>query len=181
MAYCAEGGGARTVLHADLARRHFGDRDRRLPHRSRHGHRDVVAVAKWTAGNAGGDQLLPGGIAVGPDRQVYVTVFGGAADDQYVEVYAQPATGVPDGTSVTTFGELGTGNGQFKKPLGVDTDPGGNVYVSDFERSDVQTFDTDHAYQDTSDVRHSRRADQVPERRPPPRTASTSGTRTTTG
>ena len=166
MAYCGEGGGARTVLPCGSGA---------SPLRRPRSPSALIApgtatatwspVAKWSAGNAGGDPLLPGGIAIGPDRAALRHRVRRAADDQYVEVYAQPATGVPDGTSVTTFGALGTGNGQFKKPLGVDTDPDGDVFVSDFERIDVQPFDTRSRLPGrVRRLRHRRRAVQLSQR-----------------
>ena len=45
-----------------------------------------------------------------------------------------------EGTFIREFGTRGTGNGQFLKPTHVAADSKGNVYVTDWERRDVQKF-----------------------------------------
>ena len=45
------------------------------------------------------------------------------------------------GQTVGTIGTVGDGDGQFRLPLGVETDARGNVYVMDMMRCRVQKFD----------------------------------------
>jgi tripartite motif-containing protein 71 len=44
------------------------------------------------------------------------------------------------GAFLTTWGSLGSGNGQFNFPLGVATDGSGNVYVADSGNNRIQKF-----------------------------------------
>ena len=50
------------------------------------------------------------------------------------------------GEKIGTIGSVGDGDGQFRVPLGVDTDAEGNVYVSDMMRCRVQKFTPDGTY-----------------------------------
>jgi hypothetical protein len=45
-----------------------------------------------------------------------------------------------NGTFVTTWGSLGSGDGQFNNPLGIAVDASGNVLVSDENNSRIQKF-----------------------------------------
>lgn len=47
------------------------------------------------------------------------------------------------GATIGTFGTVGDEDGQFRLPLGVETDRAGNVYVVDMMRCRVQKFDRD--------------------------------------
>ena len=42
---------------------------------------------------------------------------------------------------LASWGEFGSGDGQFVEPIGVAVDRGGNVYVLDLQRNDIQKFD----------------------------------------
>ncbi len=46
----------------------------------------------------------------------------------------------------STFGEEGSGDGQFESPYGIATDLEGNIYVVDDRREDVQVFDPNGDY-----------------------------------
>ena len=79
-----------------------------------------------------GDNVIePAGeaTAYGADR-VYVVDI----DNQRVQVFDS------DGNYVTAFGELGTADGQFARPLAICVDPSGAVYVVDEALSRVQKF-----------------------------------------
>ncbi|MCB9839030.1 MAG: hypothetical protein H6813_06800 [Phycisphaeraceae bacterium] len=60
---------------------------------------------------------------------------------QQVEIFDRAS-----GDSVGRFGSVGDGDGEFRVPLGVDTDRQGNVYVSDMMRARVQKFTPDGEY-----------------------------------
>ena len=70
------------------------------------------------------------GIAIGPNGKVFITDQGNFR----VQVFTQ------EGKFSREFGTRGTGNGQFLKPTHVAADSEGNVYVTDWERRDVQKF-----------------------------------------
>ena len=69
------------------------------------------------------------GIAIAGNR-VFVTDQGNFR----VQVFTQ------DGIYSSEFGTEGTGDGQFLKPTHVAVDSKGHVYVTDWERRDVQKF-----------------------------------------
>ena len=45
------------------------------------------------------------------------------------------------------FGKPGTNNGEFNQPSGIDIDPKGKIYVTDYTGNRVQVFDTLGNYQ----------------------------------
>jgi YD repeat-containing protein len=55
----------------------------------------------------------------------------------------------PAGSLVTSFGAEGTGNAQFKKPLGLTVDKNGNVWVADYENNRVEEFSESGVYKAT--------------------------------
>ena len=75
--------------------------------------------------------------APGPDGRLYVTDGYGNAR---VHVFA------PDGAHLFSWGEPGSGPGQFRLPHGVVVDRHGRVYVADRENSRIQVFDADGTY-----------------------------------
>ncbi|MDG2075352.1 MAG: 6-bladed beta-propeller, partial [Arenicellales bacterium] len=77
----------------------------------------------------GKDHGGPMGIAIAGNR-VFVTDQGNFR----VQVFTQ------DGIYSSEFGTEGTGDGQFLKPTHVAVDSKGHVYVTDWERRDVQKF-----------------------------------------
>jgi DNA-binding beta-propeller fold protein YncE len=82
-------------------------------------------------GSGPGQFNLARDIAMGRDNQLYV-VDGG---NFRVQVFTA------DGAFVRTFGSIGVMMGQFSRPKGVDTDPAGNVYVTDSAFGNFQIFD----------------------------------------
>ena len=46
------------------------------------------------------------------------------------------------GTFIRTWGTGGSGNGQFKQPLGIGLDPSGNVFVTDTSNNRIQELQT---------------------------------------
>lgn len=53
------------------------------------------------------------------------------------------------GTFLTTWGDYGSGNGQFAGPTSVAVDGSGNVYVSDTDNYRIQKFDSTGAFEGT--------------------------------
>jgi DNA-binding beta-propeller fold protein YncE len=43
-----------------------------------------------------------------------------------------------NGTAIAMWGTAGTGNGEFKSPMGIAVDSTGNVYVSDGANNNIQ-------------------------------------------
>jgi DNA-binding beta-propeller fold protein YncE len=93
---------------------------------------DGVVVARFGlpdlgAGDAGG----VGGIVVGPDGMVYVTLFDG---------YEHPAVEKlsPSGEPLARWGTWGQDPGQFKRPGGLALDGDGNLYVADTVNGRIQ-------------------------------------------
>lgn len=52
----------------------------------------------------------------------------------------------PNGSLLTTWGELGLGDGEFYYPGGVATDSSGNAYVADSSNERVQKFGSDGTF-----------------------------------
>ena len=82
------------------------------------------------------DTIEGGGIAVDQSGFVYVTDTANNRVQKFES----------DGTYVSGWGTYGTGNGQFKGPLGIEVDPSGYVYVVDTFNNRVQKFTSDGTY-----------------------------------
>lgn len=50
------------------------------------------------------------------------------------------------GQELLSFGESGSGNGQFSPPEGVAVDSQGNIYITDRDNHRVQKFDSNGTY-----------------------------------
>ena len=79
-------------------------------------------------------------LAVEPDGRVV------AADSGNDRV--QFAARAPNGSYVHggSFGMRGGGDGELRLPTGIDTGPGGDIFVADHDNNRVQRFDADGAY-----------------------------------
>jgi sugar lactone lactonase YvrE len=92
-------------------------------------------IATWgTQGTRPGQLILPRGLAVGPDGNLYV------AQADRVTVFT------PSGGFVTTWGSAGTGDGQFRYLADVAVDTAGNVYTVDRDLNRVQKFSSTGAF-----------------------------------
>jgi RHS repeat-associated protein len=78
---------------------------------------------------------MPAGLGLDTSGNVYVTEQGNC-----VQKFS------PTGTSLLSFGNYGTGNGQFNYPSDVAVDSSGNIYVSDTNNYRVQKFNSSGAY-----------------------------------
>jgi streptogramin lyase len=76
--------------------------------------------------------LLPEGVAVGPDGNVYVVEAGSTR--------SRVSVWTPTGRFVRSFGDHGSGPGQLDDPKGVAVDAAGFVYVADSANSRVERF-----------------------------------------
>jgi DNA-binding beta-propeller fold protein YncE len=52
----------------------------------------------------------------------------------------------PNGEALSSFGEDGTGKGQFRFPLGIDVDREGNIYIADSGNHRVQIFNQEAVF-----------------------------------
>ncbi len=87
------------------------------------------------AGN--GEFNGPWSIAINQSTgDIYVTDQGNHRVQQFTST----------GTFVRTWGNTGTGNGQFSTLAGITVDPSGNVWVADFGNNRVQEFTASGAY-----------------------------------
>jgi DNA-binding beta-propeller fold protein YncE len=84
-----------------------------------------------TIQQAAGPFNLPTNLALGPEGDMYVT-------DGYGNARVHKFT--PDGELLFSWGEPGTGPGQFHLPHGVAVDKEGTVFVADRENSRLQLF-----------------------------------------
>ena len=96
-----------------------------------------AVMAKWGGHGSGPGQFAHMakhggmmGIAIGPKHNIFITDQGNFR----VQVFSQ------EGAFRSEFGTRGRGNGQFLKPTHVAADSEGNVYVTDWERRDIQKF-----------------------------------------
>jgi len=69
-------------------------------------------------------------VATGPDGHIFVADFYNHRLQEFT----------PDGELVQAFGEKGTGEGQFERPVDVAFDNEGMLYVVDFGNDRIQTF-----------------------------------------
>ena len=83
------------------------------------------------------DQLnQPSDVAVSKDGRIYIV----DGVNNKIRVFDQ------NGGPVSSFGRQGSGNGEFRYPLGIDIDALGNVYVADSGNHRVQIFDPDGGF-----------------------------------
>ncbi|MEM7306586.1 MAG: NHL repeat-containing protein [Planctomycetota bacterium] len=88
---------------------------------------------------AHGRSASAGGIAVGPDRRVYVTLMA----SHRVLILG------PDGERLGSFGERGSAAGQLDEPGGVAVDAEGVVYVADQVNRRIQVFSPEGRFRST--------------------------------
>jgi len=79
--------------------------------------------------NGTGALHSPEGVAVAPSGNVYVINLNSGIDEF-----------TATGAYVTAWGQLGSGNGQFKEATAITVAPNGNVYVADSGNERVQEF-----------------------------------------
>jgi DNA-binding beta-propeller fold protein YncE len=90
-----------------------------------------------TIRRAGPPFNYPTNLALGPTGDLYVADgYGNARIHRFT----------PDGRLLLSWGEPGSGPGQFHVPHGLAVDRDGIVYIADRENSRIQLFDADGAY-----------------------------------
>jgi len=82
--------------------------------------------------NFGGSQIRPGGLIVDPNGDIY---FVDTVKYRVVKMNS-------DGKTITTWGNLGTGNGKFLEPKDLVLDNRGYLYVLDSSLGLIQKFET---------------------------------------
>jgi Tol biopolymer transport system component len=93
-------------------------------------------VTKWgSSGSAGGQFLLLTGVAASAGGDVYTTEAGALTPVHRVQHFDST------GAFLETWGEAGSGDGQFLIPTGIAVDGSGDVYVADAGNNRVQKFD----------------------------------------
>ncbi len=88
--------------------------------------------------------LFPGGIALDPDENIYVT-HAGIPPSRYDEPRQRDKIAVfsSEGKPLREWGKFGTGDGEFDMPGGIAMSRDGRVYVADQCNRRIQVFDTD--------------------------------------
>jgi len=114
-----------------------------LSHTVRQFSRDgEVLMTIGTLGESGNDDThldQPNDVAFGPDRNLYVS--DGYGNDRVV-VFD------PNGRFVRSWGQLGSGPGEFSQPHSIAVDSEGRVYVADRNNARIQVFDSDGQFLD---------------------------------
>ena len=114
-------------------------------------------IAKWgTLGTGAGQFNEPRAVAVGPSGSVYVTDLRNNRVQQFTPngVFVRTwGWGVQTGARVPEIcssgcrqGVAGAGAGGFNGPVGIDTDPAGNVYVASQGGHNIQKFTSTGAF-----------------------------------
>lgn len=90
-----------------------------------------------TITHAGPPFHYPTNLAISPSGELYVADgYGNARVHKFS----------PDGRLLASWGEPGSGSGQFRVPHGIAVDRDGTVYVADRENSRIQLFAPDGAF-----------------------------------
>jgi DNA-binding beta-propeller fold protein YncE len=98
----------------------------------------ATSIDYRTIRHAGPPFHYPTNVALGPSGDIYVSDgYGNARVHRFS----------PDGRLRQSWGEPGSGPGQFHVPHGIAVDRVGTVYVADRENSRIQLFSADGVYQ----------------------------------
>jgi sugar lactone lactonase YvrE len=98
-------------------------------------------VLLLTLGKAGGANspeffFQPNAVYVAPSGEIFVSEGHGSGGDRILKFSK-------DGTLIKTWGERGTGPGQFNQPHALAMDSRGRLYVGDRSNNRIQIFDQD--------------------------------------
>ena len=100
--------------------------------------RDDYSSTTWSSvTHSGAPFNMPAGIAVNDDGEIFIA-------DGYANARVHKFTS--DGKLILSWGDPGSGDGQFNLPHGVWIDRQGRVLVSDRENDRVQVFNQDGGY-----------------------------------
>jgi sugar lactone lactonase YvrE len=97
--------------------------------------RSRIQVLDFDGNRTSSYRLAPGvdrnnGLAVDSDGDIYISYVAGATIGMYK----------PDGTSMGTFGQIGSRTGEFRSPEGLWVDAGNRIYIADTGNVRVQVF-----------------------------------------
>jgi DNA-binding beta-propeller fold protein YncE len=97
----------------------------------------ATSIDYRTIRRAGPPFHYPTNLAIGPSGDFYISDgYGNARVHRFA----------PDGRLLQSWGEPGSGPGQFQVPHGLAVDRDGTVYVADRENSRIQLFSADGVY-----------------------------------
>jgi DNA-binding beta-propeller fold protein YncE len=97
----------------------------------------ATSIDYRTIRHAGPPFHYPTNLALGPSGDLYVTDgYGNARVHRFA----------PDGRLLQSWGQPGSGPGQFQVPHGIAVDAAGTVYVADRENSRIQLFTPEGDY-----------------------------------
>ena len=103
------------------------------------------------AGNPPTHLTEPNDVLVAPDGSIFVAEAHNAQflDDPAPDGIGRITKWSPDGRLLTTFGEYGYGDGQFRGPHSLAMDSQGRLFVADRGNRRIQIFDQDGNHLDT--------------------------------
>jgi sugar lactone lactonase YvrE len=93
----------------------------------------------------------PNDVLVAPDGSIFVAETHGAQfmDEAGPTAKSRISKFAPDGTFLTSFGEWGYGDGQFRSPHSLAMDSQGRLFVADRGNRRIQIFDQEGNHLDT--------------------------------
>ena len=103
---------------------------------------DIAIIPEESENTAPGQFINPQGVAVDIAGNIYVVEQGqgSPAINHRVQKFDS------SGNFTLKFGQLGTGDGQFKFPSGIAVDSLGNIYVADNNNHRIQKFDSNGVF-----------------------------------
>ena len=113
-----------------------------------------VLMVLGTPGEAGDPPTHftePNDVLVAPDGSIFVAETHGAQfqNEPGPDAKSRISKFAPDGTYITSFGQWGFGDGEFRSPHALAMDSAGRLFVADRGNRRIQIFDQDGNHLDT--------------------------------